>query len=541
MHNIDRTSRRQYYKSMKTLVSTQTMESIDSKAQEEYAVSGLILMEQAGIKGWQAFLNSRQTCSPALGQVVFVVGGGNNGGDALVMAREAYFSGLKNFSILLFGSNISYACSIQRAIAEKYGFRMYEAVNLEGALSEVTMRLLSEADLIVDGIAGTGLRGVLRGAVAEVVKLINTQKKRGVQIFSIDIPSGCGDSLPVGAMRVLADTTVTMGLTKAAAYHPLCRAGWGNISCVNPSFPPQLLQESVPVATLSTAKELKLTSLGEDTYKNKRGHLALFAGSLAYTGAARLAARGAFHSRCGLVTLCCDQEVAAIAATETASIIIRPIEKNMVISASKLGEKYQAIAAGPGWGEGHEDQLIELMNSQLPTVLDADAIATFANVVVDHRVQGTAHGPLILTPHPGELHRMLETLHMPLLAQEIGPLGTPESFVEALKHISETLECVLVYKSHVIWIADGRTIGKPPIVVDGMNNAMGVAGSGDVLTGIIGALLAQGYDALEAAHTGVLIHQAAGLAAREENGWFDSEILVGQVGVVCRHAEMGTA
>jgi len=524
---------------MEILVTTQTMENIDSLAQEEYALPYLVLMEQAGIKGWQAFLNCSSIENAQLGNVVFVVGGGNNGGDALVMAREAYYGGLINFTILLTGSQISHACAIQRNIAKNLGFRMVQAENLEGVLSEEAVELLSEADVIIDGIAGTGLRGILRGTTAEVVKLINNQKKRKIQILAVDIPSGCGDNLPVGAIHVLADATVTMGLKKAAAYHPLCRLGWGKIIRVNPSFPPVLLQNAIAVATLSDTSHLQLSNLPEDTYKNKRGHLALFAGSLAYSGAARLAARGAFHSRCGLVTLCCDKEVATIAATETASIIVQALEKDFVVSASKLEQHYQAIAAGPGWGDGHEDQMVELMQSKLPAVLDADAIVAFARVVGEHRVQGTNHGPLVLTPHPGELHTMLELLHMPLLAQETGPMGTPESFIEALVRIAIALECVLVYKSHVIWIVDGRSAGALPIVVDGMNNAMGVAGSGDVLTGIIGSLLAQGYDVLKAAHKGVLIHQAAGTAARTASGWFDAETLVAQVGTVCRQAETG--
>ena len=132
---------------------------------------------------------------------------------------------------------------------------------------------------------------------------------------------------------------------------------------------------------------------------------------------------------------------------------------------------------------------------------------------------------------------MLETLHMPLLAQETGPSGTPESFIESLQRVAVALEAVIVYKSHVLWIMDGRNGGGLPIVVDGMNNALGVAGSGDVLSGIIGSLLAQGFDPLKSAHLGVLIHQSAGRSARDESGWFDAETLLSHVGTVCRSVE----
>jgi len=524
---------------METLVSTQTMESIDARAQSEFLMPAILLMEQAGVRAWRAFCEFARDRGIEYSKVLFIAGGGNNGGDALVMAREAFFSGSDRFSILLVGSRVSNSCSVQRNICRKLGFPIFEAENADGLLSSETVNLIAESDLIIDGIAGTGLRGVLGGTTAEIVKLINARRADGAFILSVDIPSGCSDSMSVSGIRVQADLTVTMGLRKGAAYHPACRSGWGTILRVNPSFPPSLLKNSVAVATLSDLSDLHVARFGEDAYKYKRGHLALLAGSPAYTGAARLTARSAFHSRCGLVSLCCDREVAAIAATESPSVIIQSIEKGKLFTASQLAQTFQAIAAGPGWGELREDQVIELMQSGLPMVLDADAIGAFARVVGEHRVQGTAHGPLILTPHPGELHRMLESLHMPLLAQESGPMGTFESFVESLRRVSVALEAVLVHKSHVVWIFDGRVPGNLPIVIDGMNNALGVAGSGDVLTGIIGALLAQGYDAAHAACTGVLIHQEAGARARKENGWFDAETLVSHVGVVCRWAEDG--
>lgn len=515
------------------------MEQIDSRSQSDYSIPALVLMEQAGSKGWHAFADFAKEKGREFKNVVFVAGGGNNGGDALVMAREAFFSGLENFSILLVGSRVSNACSVHRNICRKLGFTMFEAENEDGMISTHTSSLLADADVIVDGIAGTGLRGLLSGTTAEIVKMINARQNQGALVMAVDIPSGCSDGMSVAGPRIIADVTVTMGLRKAAAYHPVCRMGWGTILRVNPSFPPALLKNSVAVATLSDHADLKIMPYHEDVYKNKRGHLALFAGSTSYTGAPRLTARGAFHSRCGLVTLCCSKDVASVASAESPSIIVQSLSDGETVSSHTLSVGYQAIAAGPGWGEGHQDQLIEILNSGLPTVLDADAITTFASIVGEHRLQGTVHGPLILTPHPGELHRMLEALHMPLLAQETGPSSSPESFIDSLRRVAVALELVIVYKSHVLWIVDGRNGGALPIVVDGMNNALGVAGSGDVLTGVIGSLLAQGYDPLQAAHTGVLIHQEAGLRARSEAGWFDAETLTSHVGIVCRNAEHG--
>ena len=264
---------------METLVSTQTMESIDSRAQSDYLIPGVVLMEQAGSKGWGAFNAYAAEAGISFSRVLFVAGGGNNGGDALVMAREAFFSGLDTFSILLAGSRVSNSCSVQRNICRKLGFAMFEAETDEGLLSTDASRLISDADLIVDGIAGTGLRGLLSGTTAEMVKLINARRAQGSITLSVDIPSGCSDSMSVAGVRVQADVTVTMGLRKAAAYHPVTRTGWGTILRVNPSFPPALLRNAVAAATLSGREDMELDRFTEDVYQYKRGNLALLSGS----------------------------------------------------------------------------------------------------------------------------------------------------------------------------------------------------------------------------------------------------------------------
>ena len=195
------------------------------------------------------------------------------------------------------------------------------------------------------------------------------------------------------------------------------------------------------------------------------------------------------------------------------------------------------LCAVPDGARVEERQLQEILAGTVPAVLDADALASFALLVAEKRIATASIPPLILTPHPGELRNMLEKLSMPLWAQDSGPGGTPEAFVGALKSIARTLKVVLVYKSHIVWIVDGRKEEPVPIVVQGNNNALGVAGSGDVLSGIIGALLAGGLDAGDAAVSGVLLHQKAGELAREERRWFDSQILTDYVAAAYALAE----
>ena len=522
---------------METLVSTQTMENIDSRAQSEYAIPGLVLMEQAGVKGWNAFLQflGRDEWKDLL--FVFLAGGGNNGGDALVMAREAFFSGLERYSILLAGSHVSTACASQRGICRSLGMKMQESETPGGLLLEESLKVIANADIIIDGLAGTGLRGTLSGNAAELVKLVNSRRAQGAIVCSVDIPSGCSDAVSAAGNRINADVTITMGLQKAACYHPPCRPSWGRVIRINPSFPPTLLRKAPAVALLYGEADLQLPRIDAQSYKNRRGHLALFAGSQQYSGAARLTSKAAFHARAGLVTLFCDEGIVQIASIESPSVIIYGVPASTIIEAGTVVKSYQAVAAGPGWGEGRDEQLLELLRSGLPLVIDADGLDCFARLISEHRIQIHAHGPLVLTPHPGELHRMLETLHMPLLAQETGAGSSPESFIDSLRRVAVALGVVIVYKSHVVWIMDGRTTGNLPLVVDGMNSALGVAGSGDVLTGIIGALLAQGMDAMDAAKAAVLVHQKAGLLARDDLGWFDSQELVGKIGKACREFE----
>ena len=158
---------------------------------------------------------------------------------------------------------------------------------------------------IIDGIAGTGLKGPLRPEASGLVSLVN---QSGARVFSIDIPSGLDDSVAIDAPSITATLTVTMGALKSAMFHPKTHGRCGKIVVVNPSFPPSMI-EGLPTVAQVDDQALSLASLKADDYKNSRGHVAIFGGSSAYSGALRLAGRAAFASRAGLVTLCCDEEI----------------------------------------------------------------------------------------------------------------------------------------------------------------------------------------------------------------------------------------
>ncbi len=510
---------------MEPLVSTRTLGEIDEKAMQDFAIPSLLLMEHAGVKGFHRIIESSGRIGIPDGSLVIIAGSGNNGGDALVMAREAYLEGKTQISVLLIGSHISKSSAVHRQIISRLAVPVHQVTYSEETLDSESLSIIAGADVIIDGILGTGLHSKVNEATSALIHAINESKERGAFVISVDVPSGYSDHLPATLAHVQADLTVTFGLRKYGSYHPAYRSSWGDLAVVNPSFPPDLLKKAEVSAYLATLRDARFNRFSETDYKNRRGHLALFGGSENYSGAVQLSAYAAFASGAGLISLFLDEEVASHIRRDHPSFIVHTAVPGTLFQRDSIAEK-DVIVCGPGWGKGREEQLLSLLKTGLPTVLDADAIRAFGSLLAEKKIQPDQMPPLILTPHPGEMRALLELMNMPLAAQDTGNGGTPESFLDSLSSVARVLHAVLVYKSHVVWIADGRSEDTVPTVVDGKNNALGVAGSGDILTGIIGALVAGGNDLYDAALTGVLLHQRAGEKAREEHRWFDSTRLI---------------
>ncbi len=513
---------------MEPLVSTQVLGDIDERAMREYAIPSLLLMEHAGVKGFHRLLEiSGKPMMPDTSLVV-IAGSGNNGGDALVMAREAHLMGKKDIRILYLGTRLSQSCAVHRDIISKTGIAVHEVSLREEELDETSVSILRGADVIIDGILGTGLHSKVNDVTSRVIHLINEQKERDALIVSVDVPSGYSDQLPATMAHVKADITITFGLEKYGACLPAWSGSWGKIVVVNPSFPPKLLSDATQSARLADFSDITIPGFTHQDYKNSRGHVAVFGGSPTYTGAVQLTSYAAFSSGTGLISLFLDEEVASSIRQDHPSFIVHTVDPLTPYPSSSLTD-YQAILCGPGWGENREHQLHEVLKGDIPVVLDADAIQAFGSLLHQKRIVPAELPPLILTPHPGELRTLLEQLNMPLYAQDTGGGSTPEAFLEALKSISKTLNAVLVYKTHMVWIADGRKDKPSLTVVKGNNNSLGVAGSGDVLTGIIGSCVAGGLPVEQAALSGVLLHQRAGELARDEQRWYDSNRLISYI------------
>lgn len=501
-----------YIIGMKKLELATTMLGIDDQAQTAYGIPALSLMETAGIRIWEQL---KPLVTPGE-RLTFLVGGGNNGGDALVVARLAYNDGFKNLLCILIGQNISESCSRQRNIVEAYNIAI---VSPGGDLESI----LDESHWIIDGLCGTGLKGPLRGEQEQLVRLSN---KSSAKKLAIDIPSGLGDEVPCNAIHIKANLTVTMGLGKAAMYHPKTRGACGQIVVANPSFPPQLLEAAPSSLFLCDLEKFTFPALQKADFKNKRGHVALFGGSEQYTGAIRLAARSAFSARVGLVSLFCDEKSYLIAASESPSVMVRHYDPTLPL------DTFDALLAGPGWGKGREAELLLLFASGKPMVLDADGILGYASLLGEG--ERPEHGPLIVTPHLGELQKLCSAYFGPDSPLALGN-ETPDAFYALLRRLAKDLNSTLVVKSSLVHIVDPVT--QKIFIVEGLNPSLGVAGSGDVLSGILVALLANDSDLVNVALQGTLAHQMAGLLAHAGQGYYDAQTLIEYVGKAIMEVE----
>ncbi len=492
------------------IVQPHTMAEIDRLAQEQYGISGLLLMENAGIKAFRHFLvewSPRGNCNSSL---LFLAGGGNNGGDALVMARQAFLEHKFQVKVVLRGKKMNEQVSTHYTIVKQLGI----PVIFWDSDEKSARQLIKEADVVFDGISGTGISGALRGSAAGMVQAVNDEAEGF--IVAIDVPSGLGDNYITEYPAVNADLTLTMGLPKIPLYTPAGRIRAGTVRTIQLGFPPQLL-ESPPYQQHDYRGEL-IESSGKtifqpQDYKNVRGHAAIWAGDVGTTGAAALAAEGAGRAGAGLVSLFVDPDIYPVLSAKLTETMVRP---NTQAPVGELPSRFSALLVGPGWGRTERETMLEqLLRSGVPGVIDADGISVFRyvwNKLGSTTLNELIAGRWILTPHPGEYIALVKDSEF-----EVDKSSLFSNPLEAMAPLARKLQVVIVLKTHVVWVMapDGRFA-----VVDGMNPAMGTGGSGDVLSGVIAGIRAAGVETFEAAYRGAALHQEAGRKAFQQHGWF---------------------
>jgi NAD(P)H-hydrate epimerase len=494
---------------MRPLADARTMQRIDRTAEKKYHLSGLVLMENAGVKAVHYLLDHEWANHMPSGLLAFAAGRGNNGGDAFVMARQFYVQGITEVALILtHGEPVSDSISgINLHICRALGIPVFDwEKNRDQA-----QRTLATCDAIFDGITGTGLAGEASGPAREVITAINDLNAYTV---AIDVPSGTGGSFKKGFPAVKADLTLTFGLPKDFLYYPLVRPLTGKIVTINLGFPPVLLADPALPGRLLEAEDFHrlLPPLPAHVHKGTRGHLAVCAGSPGKSGAAILASLAAARSRAGLVTLYTDPSIREALSSRLVSVMTHTLTEKE-ISTPLFTDTYRALLVGPGFGLKNDKPVLfeKLYRLPLPKLIDADGLTLLA--AADPDILTPDGPPVILTPHPGECARLLGVTVDTIL----------ENPVASAVNVSQRYKAICVLKGHVTFISvpDGTYAA-----VDGMNPAMATAGSGDVLAGITAAFLTQGMDARTSAYLGVLLHARVGRLAVQRRGFFLAEDLL---------------
>jgi hydroxyethylthiazole kinase-like uncharacterized protein yjeF len=492
------------------VVTPRQMNQIDSLAINSIGIPGIVLMENAALRVVEEVNNYLGTVSCK--KVFIFAGKGNNGGDAFAVARHLFNRGAKVYTYAVANKkDIAGDALVNLDILEKSGAEVWELTNLL-QLEELKWEL-STADLVIDGIFGTGLRGKIVGMQAEVIKAINLSDK---PVISIDIPSGInGETGQVLGCCVKALKTITFALPKVGLIvHPGCEFV-GELIIADIGIPQKVI-ESLNIKTNIIDRGLvsRLMPARQcESNKGDYGRVLIVTGSTGMTGAGCLSASAALRSGAGLVYLAVPSSLSYIYSISFKESITIPLEDDgagfLCRKSIKplLGgmKKKDVIAIGPGLSVN--DFSIEIVdavirNSQVPVVMDADALNATAR---DISVLKQRKTQMVVTPHPGEMARLTG-----MSVEDV-----QGNRMETAKEFAAKYGVITVLKGAKTIIADPD--GTVYINPSG-NPGMATAGTGDVLTGIIAGLIGQGVKPLDAAVAGVYLHGMAGDRAAEEKG-----------------------
>jgi ADP-dependent NAD(P)H-hydrate dehydratase / NAD(P)H-hydrate epimerase len=493
------------------LVTASQMRECDRHTIEDLGIPGVVLMELAGAgcaNACKRFLGARH--KPVSGANIAVVcGGGNNGGDGYVVARHLQNAGAQVTTFLLSDpASFKGDALLNYKILTKIGARLIDAYR-PGTLSSALFEL-QKADLLVDAIFGTGLKRELTPEFVHVIKLLDSLSCPRV---AVDIPSGIdSDTGAIRGAALRADVTVTFGYQKRGHWLYPGRDLSGELVLIDISIPPSVSLRLGALCRLLTEDEIKqcIPKRARTSYKNSFGHLLVVAGSAGMSGAALLSASTALRGGAGLVSIAtsgrCQQVLEAkhpeimVAATGDLNAAYLTQEDILQVKALSIGKT--ALVLGPGLGqEGSTAILSRRLIKEIPQpmLVDADGLNAASR---DLSCLKEAQGLRVLTPHPKEFSRLCG---LSIAEIEKDRAGHAERF-------AKEYNVVVVLKGADTVVASPK--GEVFINSSG-NPGLATAGSGDVLSGLIGSFLAQGLSPLDAARIGVYLHGAAGDEAKK--------------------------
>ncbi|MCX7818801.1 MAG: NAD(P)H-hydrate dehydratase [Kiritimatiellae bacterium] len=490
------------------IVTTAQMRQLDRRTIEEAGVPAYELMDRAGRGVADVIRYLADLAGMGAPAALIIAGRGNNGGDAFAAGRHLRELG---FEVVVWiagpesqigGESLKHLANLR---AE--GVTIEEFPTQEDWQENLARPLAT--DFIVDGLLGIGSHGAPRGAVAWAIEYINTAAN-DAYVVSIDVPSGLNSDRGVAeGAAVTADVTVTMGLPKIGLLAPAALEFVGTIEVVDIGIPPAFIEETPAVSDLEMIYSTELRHViprrARGSHKGTYGHLLLIGGARGYAGAIALACRAAARSGVGLTTALVPASIATIVAGASLETMVHPGAETEIGSLradaldpwwSRL-DQFDAVLVGPGLTtHGESAILVRRLLERCPTplVLDADALNVMAG---DAAAIRSARSSVVVTPHPGEIGRLLQMDVARVQADRISAAQAAAALTGAVT--------VLKGAGTIV------TAAEPPAYINMTGNpGMARGGSGDVLAGLLAGLLAQGIAPLDAARAAVFLHGRAG-------------------------------
>jgi len=487
------------------IVSTAQMRSIDAQVIGGNVITGFSYMLRAGMGIFDAI--EKMALTPNTDEIAIVCGKGNNGGDGYVVGRMLLDKG---YHVMCYSVGASESLGGEARIAfneyiEKEGsyFHIDDTAVLEG---------FGRFSLIVDALLGTGTQGDPRGLYAQVIRLINLSQK---PVISVDTPSGLNNDTGVaGNPTVSARWTVTMGFPKIGQIFYPARKYIGKLIVKDLGYPREIVDQHISGVYLPAFNDLKQMVPPRKPGGSKFDHGLVFmlCGSRGMLGSVSLAAMSALRTGCGMAHCAVPHSAIPIVSVKVTEPVLYAIDETAEGTPASTGfdslmeraSSMQVALIGSGISHHPDTSLLvrKLLSAMtIPVVLDADGINAFK----DHAEELRNHkNRLIITPHRREWERLFGDVP-----------GNPADLIARLSQKAKEFAMTIVYKGSPTIIADSR--GTSYILPVG-NSGMATAGSGDVLSGIIASLIAQGSTPLDASILGVSIHGLAGEMASEAMG-----------------------
>ncbi|HDK16452.1 MAG TPA: NAD(P)H-hydrate dehydratase [Nitrospirae bacterium] len=521
---------------MLKIATAKQMRQIDRDTIKKYGISGTVLMERAGL----SVVDKINGIYPKK-RIIVLCGGGNNGGDGLVAARVLHNQG-RDVKVFLSAKSgeLKGDAKINYNIAKKFGVRFYP---MKKFLTHPSS-LIPRPCLIVDALLGTGLNKKVKSSLSKVIKKVN---RLSCPVMSVDIPSGISsDAGQVMGCAIKAQHTVTFGLAKHGhlLYPGADHTGKLHISDIG--FPRSLLvSDRIKVSLVEKEDACSLIpQRPRYSHKGTYGHVLLVAGSKGKTGAAFLAAKACLRTGAGLVTIGVPESLSGLFQSRVTEEMVLPLpDKGDGTFSSEAGKPIlqflkktaNVLVIGPGLSVDKEiSELVSMLvrGSGVPVVIDADGVNALVNSAT---ILKKSKAPVILTPHPGEMARLLQDCRLQIVdcgmygIKSKSEIRNPKSEMNTAElrtkieedrintalSFSKKTRTYLVLKGvpTVIAVPGGRAFFNST-----GNPGMATAGTGDVLTGMLSALLAQGLTPEDGSVLGVYMHGMIGDIVAEEKG-----------------------